>query len=260
MKVRDIVAAIEAEVPLCWQESYDNAGLAVGNPEAEVERLLVALDITEEVVDEAIEVGAQMIVAHHPIIFRPIKRLAWANRQQRAIAKAIAGGVALYSAHTNLDSAPAEGISHKLAEMLGLREVALLETSPHEGVGIGVVAEVAEPMKPEQMLAQIKNTLGVEALRHSPIRCEWVKRVAICSGSGGSLIEAAESAGADLYLSADFKYHDFVDADRMILVDAGHFETEICAIDILFDILSKKLPTFALQKSLCTTNPVNYML
>ena len=260
MKVRDVVLAIEAEVPLCWQESYDNAGLVVGNPDAEVERVLVALDITEEVVEEAIEAGAQMVVAHHPVIFRPIKRLAWANRQQRTIAKAIAAGVALYSAHTNLDGAPTEGISHKLAEMLGLKEVALLEASAHEGVGIGVVAEVAEPVDAVEMLAKIKTTLGVEALRHSPIRCEKVGRVAICSGSGGSLIEAAERAGADLYLSADFKYHDFVDADHMILVDAGHFETEICAIDILFEILSKKLPTFALQKSCRSTNPVNYML
>lgn len=260
MKVCDIVRLLEEEVPLGWQESYDNAGLAVGNPEAEVERVLVALDATEEVVDEAIRVGAQMVVTHHPIIFRPIKQLAWANRQQRTIAKAIAAGVALYAAHTNLDSAPAEGISHRLASMLGLREVALLEPSPNEGVGIGVVAECVEPMQPEQLLAQIKCTLGVDALRHSPIRCDKVSRVAICSGSGGSLIEAAELAGADLYLSADFKYHDFVDADRMILVDAGHFETEICAIDILFDILSKKLPTFALQKSLCATNPVNYMV
>ncbi|MBQ8334580.1 MAG: Nif3-like dinuclear metal center hexameric protein [Tidjanibacter sp.] len=261
MKVCEIVAALEAEVPLGWQESYDNAGLAVGNPQAEVERVLVALDVTEEVVDEAIEVGAQMIVSHHPIIFRPIKRLAWANRQQRTIAKAIEHGIALYAAHTNLDSAPAEGISHRLAQMLSLREVGLLEPSGTEGVGIGVVAEVVgEPMAAVDMLAKIKNTLGVEALRHSPIRCDEVQRVAICSGSGGSLIEAAEAAGADLYLSADFKYHDFVDADRMILVDAGHFETEICAIDILFEILSKKLPTFALHKSTSSINPVNYML
>ena len=106
MKVKDIVAMLEAEVPLAWQESYDNAGLVVGSPEADVERVLIALDATEEVVEEAISERCQMVVTHHPIIFRPIKRLADENRQQRTIAKAIRHGIALYAAHTNLDSAP----------------------------------------------------------------------------------------------------------------------------------------------------------
>ena len=260
MKVREIVEILEQSVPLAWQESYDNAGLAVGNPEAEVCKVLVALDATEEVVDEAIELGAQMVVTHHPIIFRPIKRLACENRQQRTIAKAIAHGIALYAAHTNLDGAPDRGISHHLAGVLGLQEERLLEPSNTEGVGIGIVGTLPKPVDSEEFLATIKERLGVKALRHSPIRIDKVERVAICSGSGGSLIESAEAAGADLYLSADFKYHDFVDADRMILVDAGHFETEICAIDILFDILSKKLSNFATHKSARCENPVRYMI
>ncbi len=260
MKVKDIVALLEAEVPLAWQESYDNAGLAVGSPDAEVERVLIALDATEEVVDEAISEGCQMIVTHHPIIFRPIKRLADENRQQRTIAKAIRHGVALYAAHTNLDSAPHRGISHHLASMLGLRVVSLLEPSAVEGVGIGVVCELPEAVATEEFLARIKDVLGVVALRHSVVRIDKVQRVAICSGSGGGLIEMAEKSGADLYLAADFKYHDFVDADRMVLVDAGHFESEICAIEILFDILSKKITTFALRKSACAENPVKYKI
>lgn len=260
MKVREIVEILEQSVPLAWQESYDNAGLAVGNPEAEVCKVLVALDATEEVVDEAIELGAQMVVTHHPIIFRPIKRLACENRQQRTIAKAIAHNIALYAAHTNLDGAPNRGISHHLAGVLGLQEERLLEPSNTEGVGIGIVGTLPKPVDSEEFLATIKERLGVKALRHSPIRIDKVERVAICSGSGGSLIESAEAAGADLYLSADFKYHDFVDADRMILVDAGHFETEICAIDILFDILSKKLSNFATHKSARCENPVRYMI
>lgn len=260
MKVREIVEILEQSVPLAWQESYDNAGLTVGNPEAEVCKVLVALDATEEVVNEAIELGAQMVVTHHPIIFRPIKRLACENRQQRTIAKAIAHNIALYAAHTNLDGAPDRGISHHLAGVLGLQEERLLEPSNTEGVGIGIVGTLPKPVDSEEFLATIKERLGVKALRHSPIRIDKVERVAICSGSGGSLIESAEVAGADLYLSADFKYHDFVDADRMILVDAGHFETEICAIDILFDILSKKLSNFATHKSARCENPVRYMI
>lgn len=260
MKVKDIVAMLEAEVPLAWQESYDNAGLAVGSPEAEVERVLIALDATEEVVEEAISEGCQMVVTHHPIIFRPIKRLADENRQQRTIAKAIRHGIALYAAHTNLDSAPHRGISHHLAALLGLNVVSLLEPSAVEGVGIGVVGELPEAVPTEEFLVRIKDVLGVVALRHSTVRIDTVQRVAICSGSGGGLIEAAEKSGADLYLAADFKYHDFVDADRMVLVDAGHFESEICAIEILFDILSKKITTFALRKSACAENPVKYKI
>lgn len=260
MKVKDIVALLEAEVPLAWQESYDNAGLVVGSPEAEVERVLIALDATEEVVEEAISEGCQMVVTHHPIIFRPIKRLADENRQQRTIAKAIRHGIALYAAHTNLDSAPQRGISHHLAALLGLNVVALLEPSAVEGVGIGVVGELPAAVPTEEFLVRIKDVLGVVALRHSVVRIDTVQRVAICSGSGGGLIEAAEMSGADLYLAADFKYHDFVDADRMVLVDAGHFESEICAIEILFDILSKKITTFALRKSACAENPVKYKI
>ena len=260
MKVKDIARILEESLPLRWQESYDNAGLVVGDPEAEVEGVLVALDATEEVVEEAIRCGATMVVTHHPIIFSPLKRLVCANRQQRAIAKAMAAGVALYAAHTNLDSAPTEGLSPHLAGLLGVEVESLLEPSAEEGVGIGVVGRLPEPMATAELLTLIKERLGVRALRHSTPRRESVSRVAICTGSGGSLIAAAEAAEADLYLSADFKYHDFVDADKMILVDAGHFETEIFAIDILFDILSKKISTFAPQKSKECTNPVHYMV
>lgn len=260
MKVKDIAKMLEESVPLGWQESYDNAGLAVGNPEAEVSLVLVALDATEEVVDEAIELGAQMVITHHPIIFSPIKRLAYENRQQRTIAKALAAGVALYAAHTNLDSAPEEGISHLLGRRLGLEEERLLEPSKEEGVGIGIVGSLPSPMPAEYFLAMVKRELGIVALRHSAVRIECVSRVAICSGSGGGLIHLAEEAGADVYIAADFKYHNFVDADRMILVDAGHFETEICAIDILFELLSKKIPTFAVRKSAQAVNPVCYMV
>lgn len=258
MKVKDIAQILEQSVPLAWQESYDNAGLVVGDPEAEVEGVMVALDATEEVIREAVECGATMVVTHHPIIFSPIKRLVGANRQQRAIALAMRNGIALYAAHTNLDSAPSYGLSHHLAALLGLEVERVLEPSKEEGVGIGVVAHFAEPVEPCAALALIKERIGAKVLRHSTPRIDKVAKVAICTGSGGSLIATAEAAGADLYLSADFKYHDFVDADRMILVDAGHFETEIFAIDILFDILSKKISTFAPRKSACAENPMHF--
>ena len=173
MKVGEIAQLIEATLPLGWQESYDNTGLAVGNPEAEVTTILVALDATEEVVEEAIAMGAQMVVTHHPIIFRPIKQLAWANRQQRTIAKAIAAGVALYAAHTNLDSAPTIGISHLLATKLGLREEGLLEPSAEMGVGIGIVGSQPVP----QMTAAVMPQSGYLArmVRAMKEPMEWPK-------------------------------------------------------------------------------------
>ncbi len=260
MKVKDITSAIESTVPLAWQDADDNAGLTVGDPEAEVHSVLVALDVTEEVVAEAVGCGADMIVTHHPIIYRPVSRIACQSPQARAIAEAIRRGIALYACHTNLDSAPELGINHLLGRMLGLTDTAVLVPTVSPEVGFGIVGSLAEPVKPELFLQRIKKVLGLKMLRHSPVKTDSVSRVAVCSGAGASFIGNATESGADLYLTADLKYHDFGEADRMILVDAGHFETEICAIEILFDILSKKIPTFALRKSSCSRNPVNYMV
>ena len=260
MKIREIAAAIEAFAPLAWQESYDNAGLIVGRMEDEGHRVLLAVDVTDEVLDEAEREGCDLVITHHPIIFHPLKRFNSATPVERCVERAIRRGIALYACHTNLDSAP-EGMSWRLAAELGIEQRELLEPSEKgEGVGFGVVGNLPEPMATIDFLRQVKERLHLGVVRHRAPATEQVQRVALCTGAGASLIGQARRAGADLYLTADLKYNDFMTPDGALTVaDIGHFESEYCAIDILFDILSKKISTFALLKSAEARTPIHYL-
>ncbi len=259
MKVRDIAAAIEEFAPLSLQESYDNAGLIVGRPDDEVHKALLAVDVTEEVVSEAVEHGCDMIITHHPIIFHALKRFNSSSMTERCVEEAIRRGIVLYAAHTNLDSAP-QGMSWRVAEMLGLNSVEILQPTG-ENCGFGVVGELAEEWDTQEFMRHVMELFSVKALRHSDVVKTRVRKVAICTGAGGSLIDEARKTGADLYLTADLKYNDFMRHENsIILADMGHFESEYCAIQILFDILSKKIPIFAIRKSVHSRNPVNYMV
>lgn len=261
MKIRDVAAAIEEFAPLGLQESYDNAGLAVGRPDAEVHKALLAVDVTEEVIEEAAAEGCDIIITHHPVIFHPLKRLNSASYTERCVEQAVRLGIALYAAHTNLDSTP-EGMSWRVGHMLGLESMRVLEpAATGGGAGFGVVGELPTEEPTEEFMRHVMRRFGVQALRHGDIVRPTVRRVAICTGAGGSLIDEALAAEADIYLTADLRYNDFMRHEgRMILVDMGHFESEYCAIEILFDILSKKLPIFAIRKSVRSRNPVNYMV
>ena len=263
MKIKDITTKIEAFAPLSLQESYDNAGLIVGRYDDELQGgVLLAVDVTDEVIDEALEKGCGMVITHHPIVFHPLKRFNSASVVERCIERAIRHNIALYACHTNLDSAP-RGMSWKLGTMLGVSNMQVLEPTI-EGAGFGTIGTLAAPMATEQFLAQIKSTLGCGAIRHSKIVKESIQNVAICTGSGSSLISAAAANGCDIYITADLKYNDYYLPDgRFILCDVGHFESEFCAIDLLFDILadlSKIFCNFALHKSANTKNPMNYFI
>lgn len=259
MKIKNIVAAIEEAAPLAWQEDYDNSGLLVGDPEADISSALLCVDITEAVLQEAVETGAGMVIAHHPVIFHPLKRLTGSTYIERVVARAVREGIALYACHTNLDSAP-HGMSYALGNILGLKNVSILSPSPAGGHGMGITGEVEET-ETLGFLRHVKEILGLKVLRHSDITRPMVSRVALCTGAGGSMMEEARAAGAQLYISADFRYNAFLDADRdMVIADVGHFESEYCAIDILHDIIRKKMPTFALRRSARSVNPVNYLL
>lgn len=261
MRIKDVAAAIEAFAPLGLQESYDNAGLVVGRPDDEVHCALLAVDVTEEVLSEAVREGCDLVITHHPIVFHPLKRLNSASAVERCVETAVRHGIALYAAHTNLDSAPG-GMSWRVAQILGLENVSVLEPSPAAGgAGFGVTGELPRPVPSGEFMRGVMARFGVKALRHGDVVRTEVRRVAVCTGAGGSLIDAAREAGADIYLTADLRYNDFMrHENRMILADMGHFESEYCAIDILFDILSKNLCTFAVRKSVCSRNPVNYMI
>ena len=261
MKIKEITDAIERFAPLALQEGYDNAGLVVGDPEREVGRALLAVDVTEEVLAEAEREGCDLVVTHHPIVFHPLKRLNEADYVQRCVARAVRRDIALYACHTNLDSAP-EGMSQMLGNLLGLRNVILLEPTATEmpGSGFGIVGEPEHVLPTEEFLRTVRDRLSLKCIRYSGITRPTVRRAALCTGAGASMMSAAKRAGADVYLSADFKYNDFLDADReLVIADIGHFESEYCAIDLIYEIIRKKMPTFALHKSMRSVNPVNYL-
>lgn len=261
MKIKDITDVIERFAPLAYQESYDNAGLIVGRPDDEVRQALLAVDVTDEVLDEAEREGCDLVITHHPIVFHPLKRFNSADMVQRCVERAIRRGIALYACHTNLDSAPG-GMSWRLAALLGIGELSVLQ--PSEGdprAGFGVVGELPEPLPTVEFLRQIQQRLGVKVVRHSDLVSEQVRRIALCTGAGASLMADARRAGADLYVTADLKYNDFMFPDgEFVVADIGHFESEYCAIELLFEVLSKNLITFAVRKSGCSRNPVNYFV
>ena len=261
MTIKQITDIIERFAPLGWQESYDNAGLIVGRPDDEVHKALLAVDVTEEVLDEAEAEGCDIVLTHHPIVFHALKRFNSADPVQRCVERAIRSRIALYACHTNLDSAP-EGMSWRLAEMLGVGKLEVLQPSEAgEGVGFGVVGELPDAVDTVEFMRFIQRRLEVKAIRHSDTATSAVRRVAVCTGAGASLIGDARRAGADIYITADLKYNDFMTPDKALTVaDIGHFESEYCAIEILFDILSKNLRTFAVRKSERSRNPVNYLV
>ena len=261
MKIKEITDAIERFAPLALQEGYDNAGLVVGDPEREVGRALLAVDVTEEVLAEAEREGCDLVVTHHPIVFHPLKRLNEADYVQRCVARAVRRDIALYACHTNLDSAP-NGMSWRLAEMLGVGNLRVLQPSETgDGAGFGVVGELPEAVDTVEFMRIIQRRLEVSVVRYSDIATSGVRRVAVCTGAGASLIGEARRAGADIYITADMKYNDFMAPDKALTVaDIGHFESEYCAIQLIFDILSKNLCTFAVRKSERSRNPVNYLV
>ena len=256
MKVRDITAAIEAHAPLAAQENWDNSGLLIGSPEDTIHGVLIGFDCTPELVDEALAGGYDLIVTHHPLIFNGLKHIGPEDAVGRAVLKAIRGGVAVYATHTASDKVLA-GVSGALAAKLGLEDVRLLE-SDAEGFGLGVIGRFPEPLPVPEVRQILKKRCGVRAIRSSkPLRTP-IRTVALCGGSGSSLIEAARSAGADLYISADISYHHFFTEPGFMLMDIGHFESEIAITDILFTWIRKKFPNFAVRISENLNNPIYY--
>ncbi len=259
MTIREIAEVIEQLAPLSLGEGYDNVGLIVGRADDQVHKALVAVDVTEQVLDEAEREGCDLIITHHPIIFQPLKRLNSSSIVERCVERAIRSGIALYACHTNLDSAH-DGMSWRLASLLGIEQLRVL--SSVDGVsGYGVIGELAEEVDVLEYLRDVKDKCSVGAIRHSEIIRPKVKRVAVCTGSGGSLIGDAQREGAELYITADLRYNDFYTPDgRLVVADIGHFESEYCVIDLIFDYLSKNLCTFAVRKSEFSCNPVKYLI
>ena len=256
MKVKDITAALERFAPLTIQEGWDNSGLAIGSPEDEVHGVLFGFDCTPALIDEAIERGCDLVVTHHPLIFKGLKRIQSGDPVSDAVIRAVRGGVAVYAAHTTADKVIA-GVSGAMARRLGLLDVAIMEDEG--GYGLGAVGTLPHPMSGEEALAFVKERFGLQVIRSSrPIDC--IGKVAVCGGSGASEIDAARASGAQLYISGDISYHHFFTPDGFMVMDIGHFESEVEIVGILCNVIREKFPTFAsyISGNLGRSNPVRY--
>lgn len=365
MQIKILLQLLDQLAPSVYQEGYDNAGLITGNAKWECSGALCTLDATEAVIDEAIQNGCNLIVAHHPIIFGGLKKITGKNYVERTVIKAIKNDIAIYAIHTNLDNL-LSGVNKMMADKLGLvnRKVLLHKQNtlmklmvfvpeshaeqvrnalfdaggghignysecsysakgtgtfkPGEGtdpflgeqgkrelvneekvevifpaylretlvnamkaahpyeevahdlialennfneVGSGLIGELETEMDETDFLDFIKKQFKLEVIRHTPLLTKKVKKVALCGGAGSFLIKNALTAGADFYITGDVKYHEFFDAEnRMVIADIGHFESEQFTINLLYDILHSKFPTFAVLKSEVRTNPVHYFI
>ena len=262
MTVKDILNCITEVAPLQWQENYDNAGLQVGDLNAETRKALIALDVTEELVGEAIAKHCDLIISHHPLIFRGLKHLSPQTFIERAVVKAIKHDIAIISMHTNLDNSYL-GVNRILAEKLGLKDLHILQPSTMESelCGAGMIGEFEKPMEEIDFLNLVAGSIGSPCLRHSALTGRKVKKVALCGGSGSPFMPDAIRYGADAYLTADIKYHDFfIPEGNLLLVDVGHFETEQFTKELLCELVTKKFPTFAAEIAETNTNAVHYFV
>jgi dinuclear metal center YbgI/SA1388 family protein len=257
MKVRDIIKVIEDFAPLSVQEGWDNSGLCIGSPEAEVSGVLLALDCTPELVDEAVACGADMIVTHHPLIFSGLKKISPETKVGLAVMKAISAGVSIYAAHTSADKVLA-GVSGDMARRLGLSDVEVLQKDGDQ-TGLGVVGNLPAPMSSAEVVDLVKKVFDLRVMEASMPLEGKISRVAMCGGSGGSLISEARRSGAQLYISGDISYHNFFTEDGFMIMDIGHYESEIGIVEILFALLKKNFPTFAVRITQnLNSNPIYY--
>lgn len=266
MKIREIAEAIEQYAPLRLQEEWDNAGIQVGNPEAEVTGVLLCTDATEAVVDEAVALGYNLVISHHPLIFRGLKKIMGRTPVERTVAMAIKHDITIYSAHTNMDSAW-QGVSFRMADKIGMTDVVFLDDNRVDAygdqgstsAGCGVIGNIA-PAAAAEVLKRVKAAFEVGAVRYCGNPDTVVDRVALCGGAGGFLIDKAVEMGAQLYVTADMRYHDFLDnSKRIVVADIGHYESEHFTKEIFLEIIQKKSPTFAVAFAKSETNQVNYL-
>ena len=259
MKVGDITAALEVFAPLRIQESWDNSGLIIGSPEDEVHGVMVGFDCTPELIKEAVEKGCDMVVTHHPLIFKGIKRIDGKDPVGAAIMQAVRSGVAVYAAHTTADKVIA-GVSGAMARRLGLRNVTIMVPEEDGTVGLGCIGEFEKQMDGKEALAYVKERFNLGVIRSSKPLETPITKVAVLGGSGGAEIQLAMSKGAQLYITADITYHNFFTPGGFMVMDIGHFESEVEIVDIFLSEIRKKFPTFASYKSanMGRSNPVHY--
>ena len=232
MLLREIINSIESVAPQSAQEEWDNSGMQVGDTGRDIQSVLLTTDVTTEVVNEAIELGCQLIISHHPLLFHGLKQVCGQTPQARIVEMAIKHDTAIYSAHTNLDSVIG-GINTTLAQKIGLTDIRLLTES-----GLGAIGQLPEPINYPDFIGRIRDILNCTYVRYTRPHKPTIQTVALCGGSGAEFIETTIEQGADAYLTADCKYHEFQDADgRIGLIDIDHWISERHAREIFRDIL-----------------------
>lgn len=264
--VQEIYNYLDRKAPFAIQESWDNSGLLVGDPQGEVCCILTALDITDEVVEEARTLGAQLIVSHHPLIFTPVKRMTLSPEDLvgRKLWRLARQNTAAICCHTNLDAVEG-GVNTVLAQSLGLINIQHLA---QEGLdpqgrpyGIGRVGELDEPVDTGELLALVQEALTPNGVRFvdggKPIR-----RIAVGGGACGSMLEDARRAGCDAFVTSDLKYNHFLDAKElgMTLIDAGHFPTENLVLPTLVRWLEEGFPGIKVVTSQAHAEVIRYDL
>ena len=262
MKIQNVTDYLEELAPLSYAEDFDNVGLLIGNYETKISGILVTLDSLEETVDEAITKNCNLIVSFHPIIFSGLKKLNGNTYVERVVLKAIKNDIAIYAIHTALDNKK-DGVSGKICEVLGLKNTEILipksNLNTHETIGMGMIGELETEMDETTFLQFVKTTMKTECVRHSELLGKSIKKVAVLGGSGSFAIENAIALNADIYISSDFKYHDFFKAEKQILLaDIGHYESEQFTKNLLVEYLTKKFTSFAVILSEKSTNPIYY--
>lgn len=225
MLLREIIDIIESAAPLSAQESWDNSGLQIGHRSDDVTSVLLCTDVTESVIAEAVAIKAQLVISHHPLLFHGLKTLAGNTPQQRITEEAIRHGIAVYSSHTAMDVQPA-GVSGYAALLIGVHDAAVL--SPAGGAtGLGVIGTLDTPMSLSDMLERLSQVFGQQCIRYANPTDRMLWKVAFVGGSGAEFIADAVEQGADIFISADIRHHDFTDwLGSIPIVDIGHFESE----------------------------------
>ena len=258
-KLSEITQVIEAWAPVRNAESFDNVGLLIGDKNQEITNVLVTLDCTEQVIDEAINNGINLIVTFHPIIFSGLKKITGNTYVERVVQKAIKHDIAIYALHTNLDFC-ATGSNHYIASKLKLEKIkGLVPKEKGSDLFIGVTGYLNQPLDEADFLDMVKALLPTNCIRHSELMGKPIKKVGLIGGAGSFGLKSAKLKGCDAYISADFKYHDFFQAEgQLLIVDTGHYEMEQFNIELIANHLQDNISDINIAQTSINTNPVHY--
>jgi dinuclear metal center YbgI/SA1388 family protein len=257
VKIKQVLSALERFAPLPLQESWDNAGLQLGLTEAEVSGALLCLDVNEAIIDEAIRKGCNLIVSHHPLLFRGLKQISGADYVQRCVIKAIKHDIVIISMHTNMDNAQG-GVNFKIAERLG---ATVLNGSVAETEKVPLVlAELPTPMDARAFIELVKTQFDVQCAQCNALLQRPIKKVAICGGAGDFLLSDAISQGADAFITGEMHYHQYFGMEQQIQICViGHYQSEQFTSEIFRDIIQKECPGVRTEIAETNTNPIVYI-